>query len=60
MKKNKKIKPSPPDIGGIPATFVGASFSSTSDKTKYFIANSSKKELFQKRRQSVKETRGKK
>lgn len=60
MKKNKKIKPSPPDVGGIPATFVGASFASTSDKTKYFIASSSKKEQIQKRRKSVKETREKK
>lgn len=56
-KTNKKIKPSPPDIGGVPPTFMAASFASTSDKTKYFVPKLTKAEKIKQRRKFVKELR---
>lgn len=51
--KNKKIKKSPPDIGGVPPTFEAATFMSSSDKEKLSYNNVRRKELVKERRNSI-------
>jgi hypothetical protein len=53
MKKNKKIKPSPPDNGGVPPTFESATFMSSSDKEKLSYNDNKRKQLVAQRRKSV-------
>jgi hypothetical protein len=57
IKKNKKIKPSPPDNGGVPPTFESATFMSSSDKEKLSYNNSKRKQLVEQRRKSVRSQR---